>query len=105
MAEYTAHYNVLHTDCRVREKISDLDDTHPGILGAKLIHLRSSKVHQDIFEDNLGIWIQSYVKPWTRPIKSEEPQDRRRHVILCIFIIVIIHMRIRGKCVLRSDIS
>ena len=35
-AEHTAHYNVLHTDCRVREKISDLDEIHPGILGAKV---------------------------------------------------------------------
>ena len=56
MAEYRAYYNVLHTDCRVREKISDLDDTHPGILRAKLVHLRSSIVCQDKWD----IWIQSY---------------------------------------------
>ena len=43
MTEYTAHYNILHTDGQMREKISDLDDSHPGILGAKLIHLRLSK--------------------------------------------------------------
>ena len=52
MAEYTAHYNVLHTDCQMREKISDLDDTHSGSLGAKLTHLRSSKVHQDFDHDD-----------------------------------------------------
>ena len=95
MAEYTAHYNVLHTDCRVQEKISDLDDTHPGILGAK-------PIHQDIIEDS---WTSGYSHVSIPGPKSEEPQDRRRHVILCIVIIVIIHMRIRGKCVLRSDIS
>ena len=73
----------------------DLDDTHPGILGAK-------PIHQDILEDS---WASGYSHVSIPGPKSEEPQDRRRHVILCIGIIVIIHMRIRGKCVLRSDIS
>ena len=60
MAEYTAHYNVLHTDRRMREKISDLDDSHPEILGAKLIHLRSSIARQDKWD----IWIQLYKTQW-----------------------------------------
>ena len=56
------------------------------------------QVHQDTFEDNLGIWIQSYVKPWTRIIQSEEPQDRRRHIVLCVFIIVAIVWGSEGNC-------